>query len=70
MDTVVIADIEYQELLKIQKKYNALMTKSVIYLSNCNIYCRICNSLSKQNGSIINHVFKDELNFKEEIKII
>ena len=38
MDTVVIADIEYQELLKIQKKYNALMTKSVIYLSNCNIH--------------------------------
>ena len=70
MDTVVITDIEYQELLKIQKKYTALLNKSVIYLSNMNIYCRICNTISKNNGNIINHTFKEETYFKEEIKII
>ncbi len=66
METIVITHLEYQELLKIKQKYDAIINKSVIFLSNSNIYCRICNSLSKNNNNIINHLFKHEKYFDEK----
>jgi hypothetical protein len=69
MNTIVLPELEYNELLKIKEKYDALIAKSVIFLSNSNIYCRLCNSLSKNNGNIINHIYKHEKYF-EEIKNI
>ena len=69
MNTIVLPELEYNELLKIKEKYNALLNKSVIFLSNSSVYCKVCNSLSKNNGNILNHVFKQEKYF-EEIKNI
>ena len=58
---VNIDKAEYEELLKIKKKYDALLDKHLMFLSNNNIYCRLCNSLSKHNGNIKNHNFKYDL---------
>ena len=58
---IIISKKEYDELIKIQNKYNSLINKSILFLSNNNVYCKTCNSLSKSNANIKNHIFKDEL---------
>jgi len=60
-DYVTITKPEYDELLKIKTKYDALIKRSILFLTNNNIYCRLCNVLSKNNSNIENHVFKEEL---------
>lgn len=60
-DYVTITKVEFDELLKIKTKYDALIKKSILFLTNNNIYCRLCNVLSKNNSNIENHVFKEEL---------
>ena len=60
-DYVTITKPEYDELLQIKAKYDALINRSIQFLSNNNIYCRTCNTLSKNNGNIKNHIFKEEL---------
>jgi hypothetical protein len=61
MEFVTIEKIDYDELVKIKAKYDALIKRSILFLSNNNIYCRLCNVLSKNNSNIENHVFKEEL---------
>jgi len=61
MDYITIEKLDYDELIKIKSKYEALMKKSILPLSGTSIYCRICNSVSKDNNNVKNHVFKDEL---------
>ena len=61
MEYKTIEKPEYDELIKIKLKYEALIKKSVMILSGTCIYCRVCNTVSKDNGNIKNHVFKDEL---------
>ena len=58
---ISIDKTEYDELLKIKRKYDALIERNIMCLSNNNIYCRLCNTLSKNNGNIKNHNFKYEL---------
>jgi len=60
-DYVTITKPEHDELLKIKTKYDALIKQSVIFLSNNNIYCRLCNTLSKNNDKIVNHVLFKEI---------
>ena len=60
-DYVTITKVEYDELLKIKAKYDALIKRSILFLTNNNIYCRLCNVLSKNNSNIENHIFKEEL---------
>ena len=60
-DYVTITKPEHIELLKIKAKYDALIKRSILFLSNNNIYCRLCNVLSKNNSNIENHIFKEEL---------
>ena len=61
MDYITIEKPDYDDLLKIKLKYEALMKKSILSLSGTSIYCRICNSVSKDNNNVKNHVFKEEL---------
>ena len=58
---IIISKKEYDELIKIQNKYNSLINKSILFLSNNNVYCKTCNSLSKSDANIKNHIYKDEL---------
>ncbi len=60
-DYVTITTPEHIKLLKIKAKYDALIKQSILFLSNNNIYCRLCNTVSKDNGNIENHIFKEEL---------
>ena len=41
-DYVTITKPEHIELLKIKAKYDALIKRSILFLSNNNIYCRLC----------------------------
>jgi hypothetical protein len=61
MDYITIEKPEFDELLKIKLKYESLMKKSVLSLSGTSIYCKICNTVSKDNNNVKNHVFKEEL---------
>jgi hypothetical protein len=60
-DYVTITKPEHIKLLKIKAKYEALIKQSIQFLSNNNIYCRLCNTLSKNNGNIKAHIFKEEI---------
>lgn len=61
MEYKTIEKSEYDELIKIKLKYESLINKSIMTLSGTCIYCKVCNTVSKDNGNIKNHVFKDEL---------
>ena len=37
---IVLSKSEFDELIKIKLKYEALMKQSLMFLSNNNIYCR------------------------------
>ena len=61
MDKISIDKLEYDELVKMKAKYLSLMKKSILTLSGISIYCKICNTVSKDNANVKAHVFKEEL---------
>jgi hypothetical protein len=61
MDYITIEKPDYDDLIIIKLKYESLMKKSVLSLSGTSIYCKICNTVSKDNNNVKNHVFKEEL---------
>ena len=61
MDSVTIEKSELDELVKMKAKYLSLMKKIILSPSGTSIYCKICNTVSKDNNNVINHVFKEEL---------
>ncbi len=58
---IIILKSDYDELIKIKIKYEALINQSIQILSNNNIYCRLCNTLSKSDVKIRKHIFIENL---------
>ena len=61
MDKTTINKLEYEELVKMKAKYLSLMKKSIISLTGPCIYCKVCNTVSKDKANVKAHVFKEEL---------
>ena len=61
MEYITIEKPDYDELIKIKLKYESLIKKSILCLSGTCIYCKVCNTVSKDNNNVKNHIFKDEL---------